>query len=162
MQAALVFKLLILIAAANGTPVLAKKLLGDFLARPLDGCATFLDGRPVFGPTKTIRGIVLSLMVTPLVAPLMGFPWQLGLIVAIGTMAGDLFSSFVKRRMGREPSSMALGLDQIPESLFPLLLSLLLVPLSAIDILAGVAIFSIAAPFVSRLCFNLRLRDQPH
>jgi CDP-2,3-bis-(O-geranylgeranyl)-sn-glycerol synthase len=92
----------------------------------------------------------------------MAFPWQLGLLVAVGTMAGDLFSSFVKRRMGLPPSSMALGLDQIPESLFPLLLSALLVPLGAIDIVAGVVIFLVAAPIVSRLFFYLRLRDQPY
>jgi CDP-2,3-bis-(O-geranylgeranyl)-sn-glycerol synthase len=64
--------------------------------------------------------------------------------------------------MGLPPSSMALGLDQIPESLFPLLLSALLVPLVAIDIVAGVVIFLVAAPIVSRLFFHLRLRDQPY
>jgi CDP-2,3-bis-(O-geranylgeranyl)-sn-glycerol synthase len=162
MQAVLIFKLLILIAVANGMPVIAKKLFGGALARPLDGGAIFYDGRPVFGPSKTIRGLVLALLATPLVALLMAFPWQLGLLVAIGTMAGDLFSSFVKRRMGLPPSSMALGLDQIPESLFPLLLSALLVPLVAIDIVAGVVIFLVAAPIVSRLFFHLRLRDQPY
>jgi CDP-2,3-bis-(O-geranylgeranyl)-sn-glycerol synthase len=162
MQAVLIFKLLILIAVANGMPVIAKKLFGDALARPLDGGAVFFDGRPVFGPSKTIRGLALALLATPLVALLMAFPWQLGLLVAVGTMAGDLFSSFVKRRMGLPPSSMALGLDQIPESLFPLLLSALLVPLGAIDIVAGVVIFLVAAPIVSRLFFYLRLRDQPY
>jgi CDP-2,3-bis-(O-geranylgeranyl)-sn-glycerol synthase len=162
MQAVLIFKLLILIAVANGMPVIAKKLFGDALARPLDGGAVFFDGRPVFGPSKTIRGLALALLATPLVALLMAFPWQLGLLVAVGTMAGDLFSSFAKRRMGLPPSSMALGLDQIPESLFPLLLSALLVPLGAIDIVAGVVIFLVAAPIVSRLFFYLRLRDQPY
>jgi CDP-diglyceride synthetase len=162
MQPVLVFQLLVLIAVANGTPVIAKKLLGDFLAYPLDGGATLFDGHPVFGPSKTLRGVLLALLVTPLVALAMELSWQLGLLVAGGTMAGDLVSSFVKRRMGRDSSSMALGLDQIPESLVPLLLSALLVPLGVIDILAGVAIFSVAAPIVSRLCFYLRLRDQPY
>jgi CDP-2,3-bis-(O-geranylgeranyl)-sn-glycerol synthase len=162
MQVLLVFQLLILIAVANGTPVIAKKLFGDLLAYPLDSGITLFDGRPIFGPSKTLRGLVLALVVTPLVALAMGLSWQLGLLVACGTMAGDLFSSFVKRRMGRDPSSMALGLDQIPESLFPLLLSALLVPLGVIDILAGVAAFSLAAPIVSRLCYYLRLRDQPY
>jgi CDP-2,3-bis-(O-geranylgeranyl)-sn-glycerol synthase len=162
MQPVLVFQLLVLIAVANGTPVIAKKLFGDLLASPLDGGAAFFDGRPVFGPSKTLRGVVLALLVTPLVALAMGLSWQLGLLVACGTMAGDLFSSFIKRRIGRDPSSMALGLDQIPESLFPLLLSGLLVPLGLIDVLAGVAIFAVAAPLVSRLCFYLRLRDQPY
>lgn len=162
MQPFLILELLVLIAVANGTPVVAKKLFGDVLAQPLDGGAVFFDGRPVFGPSKTIRGVVLSLLATPLAAALLGLDWQLGALVACGTMAGDMFSSFVKRRMGLEPSSMALGLDQIPESLFPFLLGRLLVPLTLVDILVGVAVFCVAAPLVSRLCFHLRLRDQPY
>ena len=37
MHAQLIVQLLILLALANGTPVIAKKLLGNRLARPLDG-----------------------------------------------------------------------------------------------------------------------------
>jgi hypothetical protein len=162
MQLFLVLELLILIAVANGMPVIAKRLLGEAWARPLDSGATWFDGRPLFGPSKTIRGVVLSLLATPLAAMLMGLRWELGLLVACGTMLGDLLSSFVKRRMGLAPSSMALGLDQIPESLLPLLLSRWLVPVSLVDSLAGVAIFCVAAPLVSRLFFRLGLRDQPY
>src|SRR6478736_778738 len=53
-------------------------------------------------------------------------------------MAGDLFSSFVKRRLHLASSSMAIGLDHIPESLFPLLASRWLLPLNILDIVAGV------------------------
>ena len=82
MQPLMILKLLILLAVANGTPVLAKGLLGDRLARPLDGGAVFVDGRPLFGPSKTIRGIVLALIATPLAAALMGLSWHLGVVVA--------------------------------------------------------------------------------
>jgi hypothetical protein len=44
-------------------------------------------------------------------------------------MAGDLLSSLSKR-LGMEPSTMALGLDQIPESVFPALLAAQFVTLS--------------------------------
>lgn len=162
MQPVLIFELLILIATANGTPVLAKKLFGDVMAWPLDGGVTFFDGRPIFGPSKTIRGIVLSLLVTPLFAVLLGFAWTLGALIAGAVMAGDLLSSFIKRRMGLAASSQAIGLDQIPESLFPLLASRWLLPVSVIDIVVGVAIFLAAAPLVSRLFFRLGLRDQPY
>ena len=117
MQPLLLLELLILLTVANGTPVIAKKILGDRLARPLDGGTLFYDGKPVFGPTKTIRGIVTSLLATSLAAWLMGLQWELGVVVAAAAMAGDLCSSFVKRRMTLPSSSMALGLDQIPESL---------------------------------------------
>jgi len=153
MQPFPILQLLILLAVANGTPVLAKKVLGDRLARPLDGGTVFVDGRPLFGPAKTIRGIVLALLTTPLAAALMGLPWQLGALVAALAIAGDLFSSFVKRRMGLPSSSMAIGLDQIPESL---------VPVSFLDVIVGVAIFFAGELVLSRILFQLNLRDRPY
>ena len=44
----LVLQLLILLIVANGTAVLAKKVLGGTFGRPLDGGATFIDGQPLF------------------------------------------------------------------------------------------------------------------
>jgi len=162
MQIFLILQLLILLAVANGTPVLAKTILGDRLARPLDGGTVFVDGRPLFGPAKTIRGIVLALLATPLAAALMGLPWQLGALVAALAIAGDLFSSFVKRRLGLPSSSMAIGLDQIPESLFPLLAARLFVPVSFLDVIVGVAIFFAGEIVLSRILFHLNLRDRPY
>ncbi|MGD9502059.1 MAG: CDP-archaeol synthase, partial [Methyloceanibacter sp.] len=158
MHPLLIVELLILVAVANGTPVLAKRLLGDTLNRPLDGGAVFADGRPWFGPAKTVRGIVLSLLATPLAACLMGLPWRLGFVVAAAAMAGDLLSSFVKRRMGLASSSKATGLDQIPESLLPLAASRLVVAVSLADILAGTLIFLVGSVILSRILFALRLR----
>jgi CDP-diglyceride synthetase len=162
MQAILILQLLILLAVANGTAVVAKKVFGDAFARPLDGGAVFVDGRPLFGPTKTIRGIVLSLLATPLSASLMGLEWKVGALVAIGAMAGDLFSSFVKRRLGLPPSSMAIGLDQIPESLLPLIAAGMLLPVTLLDIVAVVTIFFVGELMLSRILFKLRLRDRPY
>jgi len=59
-------------------------------------------------------------------------------------------------------SSMALGLDHIPESLLPLLASWLLVPLSLVDVLAGVAIFCAGALLLSPLLYRFKLRDRPY
>ena len=112
---------MILLTLANGTPVIAKKIFGRSFSRPLDAGLTFFDGRPLFGPSKTIRGIVFHVLVTAASAPLIGLDLSVGAIVAAAAMAGDLFSSFVKRRLNFPPSSQALGLDQVPESLFPLL-----------------------------------------
>jgi len=140
MHTTLIFQLLVLLVVANGAPVLVKKALGDQLAQPFDGGAVLPDGRPLFGSSKTVRGVVSSFLATPLVASLMGFQWEVGAFVAGGAVAGDLFSSFVKRRLGFPPSSMALGLDQIPESVFPLAACRLLLPVTLVDILVGVAI----------------------
>jgi CDP-2,3-bis-(O-geranylgeranyl)-sn-glycerol synthase len=162
MHPILVFELLILVTLANGAPVIAKKVLGDSLGEPLDGGKVLFDGKPVFGPAKTIRGIASSLLVTPAAALIMGFSWQLGLLVAAGAMAGDLLSSFAKRRMRMSSSSMAVGLDHIPESLLPLSASSLLLPVSLLDILAGTTIFGVGALLLSPLLCRLNLRDRPY
>ena len=155
MHGSLLLQLLILLVVANGTAVAAKKLLGVAFARPLDGGARFVDGQPLFGPSKTIRGIVLSVLATSICAALMGLGWRVGTLVATFAMAGDLFSSFVKRRLHLASSSMAIGLDHIPESLFPLLASRLLLPLSILDIVAGVTIFVVGGLILSPILFKL-------
>jgi CDP-2,3-bis-(O-geranylgeranyl)-sn-glycerol synthase len=162
MQVFLLLQLLILLLVANGAAVAAKKLLGETLARPLDGGALLVDGRPVFGPTKTIRGVVVSVFATAICATLMGPGWRVGVLIATFAMVGDLFSSFVKRRLNVASSSMAIGLDHIPESLFPLLASRLLLPLSILDVVAGTMIFVAGALILSPLLFKLNLRDEPH
>ena len=70
MQSSLLLQLLILLVVANGTAVVAKKLFGGAFARPLDGGALFVDGQPLFGPSKTIRGIVVSILATSICAAL--------------------------------------------------------------------------------------------
>jgi len=162
MHGSLLLQLLILLVVANGTAVAAKKLFGVAFARPLDGGARFVDGQPLFGPSKTIRGIVLSVLATSICAALMGLGWRVGILVATFAMAADLFTSFVKRRLRLASSSMAIGLDHVPESLFPLLVSRLLLPLSMLDIVAGVTIFVVGGLILSPILFKLNLRDEPH
>jgi hypothetical protein len=162
MQVMLLLQLLILVGVANGAAVVAKKVLGARFARPLDGGALFVDGRPLLGPTKTIRGVVVSVLATSICAALMGLGWEVGVLIATAAMAGDLFSSFIKRRLNLASSSMAIGLDHIPESLFPLLASRLLLPLGILDVMAGVTIFVVGALILSPLLFKFNLRDRPH
>jgi CDP-diglyceride synthetase len=162
MHVSLLLQLLILLVVANGTAVGAKKLLGAAFAHPLDGGALFVDGQPIFGPSKTTRGIVVSVLATSICAALMGLGWEIGALIATFAMTGDLFSSFVKRRLHLASSSMAIGLDHIPESLFPLVASQLLLPLSILDIVAGVTIFVVGAMILSPLLFRLNVRDEPY
>ncbi len=157
-----VIRLIILLAIANGAPVVAKKVLGQRLARPVDGATTFSDGRPVFGPSKTIRGIVLAVVATAAGAAALGLTWPIGALVGATAMAGDLFSSFVKRRLDRPASSRATGLDQIPESLLPLLACYRPLGLSALDVGLGVVVFFVGEVLISRVLFRLHLRDQPY
>ena len=111
----LLARLLILLAVANGAPVIAKRIFGERYSQPLDWAAPFIDGKPVFGPSKTIRGILSAIIATTASGPLLGLKAEIGGLIAVAAMTGDLFSSFIKRRFGSAPSSQALGLDQIPK-----------------------------------------------
>jgi CDP-2,3-bis-(O-geranylgeranyl)-sn-glycerol synthase len=157
-----VLRSLVLLALANGTPVIAKRVFGPHFAFPLDGGLTFFDARPLFGTTKTIRGVVLAILITAIGAPLVGVRPEVGGLVAIASMAGDLFSSFVKRRLHRASSSRALGLDQVPESLLPLLLCHDMLSLTLVDVAVGVASFFVGEIVLSRLLYRIHVRDQPY
>ena len=155
-------QMLILLSLANGSPVIAKQVFGEKYALPVDGNARFIDGRPIFGPSKTIRGLLVSLLVTSLGAILLDLPIWIGLLTAVTAMAGDLLSSFSKRRLGLASSAKATGLDQIPESLFPLLACRTELSLTAVDIVAACVVFFVGQVIFSSLFFQQRLRDRPY
>lgn len=114
-------ELLLLLVIANGVPVVATAVCGDWGAHPLDGGRVLADGHRVLGDSKTWRGVLLSPLATGASAALLGLPVGVGVVVGVGAMLGDLLSSFAKRRLGVPSSGMMLGLDQIPETLLPLL-----------------------------------------
>jgi hypothetical protein len=157
-----VAQLLILLTLTNGSPVVAKLVLRDRFSMPLDGNRKFIDGRPLFGPAKTIRGILVAIVVPAASAPLLGLDLEIGLLVGATAMAGDLLSSFVKRRLGLAPSSRATGVDQIPESLIPLLACRQVLALTAVDIVVACGVFFAGELLLSRLLFRLHLRDRPY
>jgi len=158
----LILKLLVLMAVANSTPIFAKKLLGDRFAWPVDGGLRFFDGRPLFGRSKTLRGVVLALIATTVAAMPLGYPAAVGLVVAAGAMAGDLLSSFIKRRLALPSSARATGLDQVPESLLPMLLCVPALGPSVADIVIGVTLFFVGEVVLSRLLYRWGWRDHPH
>ena len=153
---------LVLVGAANTAPLLLKKVLGDRCAWPLDGGVRFLDGEPLFGKSKTVRGLVIAVLAPALIAPLVGHQWQHGALMGAAAMAGDLLSSFCKRRLKRPPSSQALGLDQIPEVLLPLWIGREWFHLSHVDIALLLLLFVALQISLSKLFFKLGLREQPY
>lgn len=158
----LILQLLLLLMLANGTPLITKKLLGRLYSRPLDGDARFADGRPVFGRSKTIRGVALAILATTAGAMMIGLGWEIGLLVGGFAMLGDLLSSFTKRRLDMPSSSRASGLDQLPESVLPLLACRIALPLTPVDIVVCAMLFFIGEVILSRLLFAMRLRDRPY
>src|SRR5258705_959855 len=86
MQLLHILQLLVLMTLANGTPIVAKKIFGPRFSFPLDAGTIFFDGRPLFGPSKTIRGILISVLITTPSAPLIGLDLTIGAIVAGAAM----------------------------------------------------------------------------
>jgi hypothetical protein len=162
MQPWLIAQMLILLALANGTPVFAKKIFGERFSRPIDGGLRFFDGRPLFGVSKTIRGALLAILVTTAGAPLIGLDWKIGVLMGTFAMIGDLASSFTKRRLAMASSSQAIGLDQIPESLLPLLACRGALVLTYLDIVVILVLFFVGEVLLSRLLFRFGLRDRPY
>ncbi len=157
-----ILQALMILALANTAPLVAKKVFGVRFCHPVDGGLTFFDKRPLLGPSKTIRGIAASILATAAGAPLVGVEPKVGVLMAAAAMAGDLLASFVKRRLNLPPSSQALGLDQVPESLLPLLVGRHALPLAGADIVLAVAIFFVGELLLARLFYKLGWRDKPY
>lgn len=162
MSDGLMLQALLLLGAANGTPILLAKWLGERGGWPLDCGWVLADGRRLWGDSKTWRGLASALLAGAVVGWWLGLGAGLGLGFAVCSMAGDLFSSFLKRRLGVPSSGMALGLDQIPEALLPLLWVRTRWQLDADDVLGMVLFFLLLELAVSRLLFRLHIRKQPY
>jgi CDP-2,3-bis-(O-geranylgeranyl)-sn-glycerol synthase len=153
---------LVLLLVANGAPVVAKKVLKSRLATAMDAGCVFFDGERLLGKSKTIRGVAVSLLSTAIMAPLLDVTIATGAWFAFWAMVGDLVSSFIKRRLKLPPSSQAIGLDQVPESLLPLLVCQTSLGLDSGDIAVTVAAFVVGELALSYLLYRLGLRDRPY
>jgi len=155
-------RLLLLLGVANSAPIVARRLLGDRWAAPLDFGLNFADGRPLLGPGKTIRGVAVAVVATALAALAVDVAPSAGALIGAVSMAGDALASFVKRRLGVAPSGRATGLDQVPESLLPLLAVQGQLDLSMAQILAITAAFFVLEIPLARWAFRIGLRDRPY
>jgi len=158
---------------ANSVPV----VLGG--GTPVDLGKKMGDGNRIFGDGKTIRGffagIAAALLVGSLQAILLpGTSWDIyngnsasyvfaGLLLGVGTMAGDLVGSFIKRRQGTERGKPSLLLDQLTFFLFALLLSY---PVSrhllSLEAVAFLAVLTYVAHVAANvIAHRLRLKSVP-
>lgn len=157
-----IIELLLLIMIANGTPVIISYLLRNRLALALDFGFTLADNRRCLGPNKTWRGVVTSLIITSLAAAVLGYAFETGMAVAALAMAGDLFSSFIKRRLGKPSGSQFVVLDQVPESLLPAGLLMTQFSLDMLQVTVVVIMFVILDQLLSVVFFKLGVRKHPY
>jgi hypothetical protein len=153
---------LLLLVIANGAPVAAWKLLGRRWSFPVDAGVRLADGQRLLGASKTWRGVGAATIAGAVSAAALGLPATVGATTGLLAMAGDLLSSFVKRRLGIPASGVALGLDQIPESLLPLLGLREPLALGWADVAVLMVAFAITELLLSRMLYLLNLRKQPY
>ena len=155
-------KLLVLLFIANGAPVIGTKIFAEKWQFPIDFGVSFIDSKPLLGKSKTYRGLILSLLITGVFAPILGLPVVLGFFIALLSMLGDMSSSFIKRRLNFPSSSMALGLDQIPEALLPILVLQQTLGLDMYAIARIIVVFFILNLALSKILYHLNIRSTPY
>jgi len=152
----------VLLICVNGAPVISRNLLKNKADWSLDFGYRLPDQRPVFGSSKTWRGLLSAVLVGALAAPWLGLSVKQGVIFSIVTMLGDLFSSFIKRRLGYAESSCFRGLDTVPESLFPVLMLQQAFALSEFDCVLVVFVFFVLEATLSPILYRLHIRKRPY
>ena len=157
-----IFQVLALLTLANGAPVIAKRILGTYFLHPIDFGFKWFDGRRVLGRSKTFRGILASIVACSAGGIVLGVNLATSTTVALGAMFGDALASFLKRRLGIEPSGRAFGLDYIPEALVPTLTLTYILNLTAADVVIIVVVFCLGAAGLSPLLYRLGIRDRPY
>ena len=154
--------LLLLIIIANGAPILIRRLLNGGFSLAVDFGQKLPDKNRLFGSSKTWRGVAAALLATAAAAWLLGYPPETGILIAAYAILGDLGSSFIKRRLSMQPSSMALLLDQVPESLFPAFMMMHTFNLELSSVILLVLIFIIIELVLSHILYKYGIRKKPY
>jgi CDP-2,3-bis-(O-geranylgeranyl)-sn-glycerol synthase len=154
--------LILLLGWSNFAPILAKKIFGERFSLPVDfNLIKWFDGRPLFGPHKTWRGIFLSTATTAFLSSFTFIgPWT-GAKIALFSLSGDLIASFIKRRLRFRSGQMFFGIDQGIESFLPLWLLKKNLGIAWMDILLIVLVFTFCAIILSPVLFKFKIRRNP-
>jgi len=153
---------LILLLATNGAPVLVASIFNSHGALPLDLGKQLQDGHPVFGSSKTWRGLISALFTSCILSILFGYGFWFGLVFGTLAMTGDLISSFVKRRRGLKPSDQSLGLDQLPESIIPSIYALVVLGLEWWWAILLPLSFMLIQILISKPLYWFKIRKRPY
>lgn len=109
-----------------------------------------IDGKRIFGDNKTWRGVIFGVLAGTLIALVQGYlyelrtfrsismvdyshPILLGFLMGLGDHVGDLFESFMKRRLDIRPGDPFIPFDQLDGPIGAMILSYPLTHISLKD-----------------------------
>jgi CDP-2,3-bis-(O-geranylgeranyl)-sn-glycerol synthase len=144
----------------NSTPV----LLGR--GTPIDRGKKFVDGRPMLGTNKTVKGFTYGFLLGSVAAlgEAVLFEKYLlvlaGIVASLGALLGDLLGAFVKRRLDIPPGHPLPVVDQLDFILGALLLTARL-----LNVTAGAVLILVIATipihlFSNAIAYMLRLKKR--
>ncbi len=155
-------KLLLLLGCANTMPIVAFHIFKDRFSAPIDLGRNFIDGRPIFGPHKTWRGLVASVLGTWLAALILHVDFAHGVLLALWSMVGDMIASFIKRRLGLKSGARCTGIDQAIESLLPLVILKGSLGITWPDCFIVTALFVFLEIVLSPFFYKIGFRKNPY
>ena len=140
---------------ANATPVV---LSGG---GALDRDRNWIDGKPLFGDHKTLRGTISGLAAGFLIGLAQGSPFR-GALLSIGAIGGDLIVSFFKRRMNLKPGALFPIADQMGFIIFAVILVSFTEPAPRWDQAVGILVATLPIHYLSNLlAWALKLKSNP-
>jgi CDP-2,3-bis-(O-geranylgeranyl)-sn-glycerol synthase len=160
---------------ANTAPLIVKNIVRS--RHPVDFGKTFIDGRRVFGDSKSWEGLVAGVITGALVGVLLAPVFQgryvetalSGLLQGTAAMLGDLANSFLKRRIGLKPGAPLPVLDQVSFVVTALLVVHLLNLDSLVNVRVGLAesatVLALALvlhPLTNYIAYLLKLKEVPY
>ncbi len=144
---------------ANAMPV----LFGG--GQSLDLGKDFLDGERVFGVNKTLKGFLSGMIFGFTISILMELILMkglilLGILASFGSLVGDLFGSFVKRRLKIPPGSPLPVIDQLDFIIGALVFTY---PIYHVSLFVIILIFLFTPPIhllANAMAYILKLKKQ--
>ena len=155
-------KLLLLLGCANTMPIVAFHIFKDRFSAPIDLGRKFVDGRPIFGPHKTWRGLVASVLGTWIAAGILHVDLINGMFLALWSMVGDMIASFIKRRLGLKSGARCTGIDQAIESLLPLVILKGSLGITWLDCFILTVLFMFLEIVLSPFFYKIGFRKNPY
>jgi len=140
---------------ANAAPV----ILGG--GGPLDGGRTWIDGEPLFGDHKTVRGTISGLVVGIIAGFILMMPLR-GVLLSVGAIGGDIIVSFIKRRLKLQPGAMFPVADQMGFIVFAVLLVSLVQPSPPWERAVAILVATLPIHYMTNVfAWALKLKSDP-